>query len=110
MVELKLSTTDNLKHAIGVIQEQMDYLTCDIASCNTSLFSSFESLSCRVNLLEEELNETIATLRELQSYIRSVSDVKTENPKRKDDLEIFPRIEWDEDFLKLSDNMFLIDL
>lgn len=110
MAELRVLTTDGLKYAINELQDRMDYITCDVASCNTSLSSSFESLSCRVNLLEDSMSETLATLKELQDYIRSATSAKTENPKRKDDLEIFPQIEWDEDFLKLSDNMFLIDL
>lgn len=110
MAQLRVLGFDDFNHTIGAIQDRMDYLTCDVASCNTTLSSSLESLSCRVNLLEESVSETLATLKELQDYIRSATSAKTENPKRKDDLEIFPQIEWDEDFLKLSNNMFLIDL
>lgn len=110
MAELKILSADGLQCAIGHIQNRLDYLTCDVASCNTSLSSSFESLACRVNLLEDNMSETLATLKELQDYIRSASVAKTEKPKQKDDLEIFDQIVWDEDFLKLTDNMFLIDL
>lgn len=110
MAELRILSADGLKYAISEIRDQMDYLTCDVANCNSTLSSSFESLSCRVNLLEDSMSETLATLKELQDYIRSTTSAKTENPKQKSDLEIFPQIEWDEDFLKLNNNMFLIDL
>lgn len=110
MAELRIASVDGLKYDVGKIKDRMDCLTLNLANCNSNLSSSFESLSCRVNLLEDNMSEVLATLRELQDYLRPATSAKTENPKRKDDLEIFPQTVLDEDFLKLNDNMFLIDL
>ena len=60
---------------------------------------SMECVNARIDYIEDKL-----------SQLEPAPDVKTENPKQKSDLEIFPQIEWDEDFLKLDNNMFLIDL
>ena len=54
-------------------------------------------LDCRTAVLEMELSD-----------LRSVMDAKTENPKQKDDFEIFSQIEWDESFLNFgAGNIFL---
>lgn len=102
---LQILTTDGIK-----IQDKVDMLTCDIATTATTLNESFRELGCRVDELERALYNAIANISALQDAIRPVPDASTENPKQKSDLEIFPQIEWDEDFLRLSNNMFLIDL
>lgn len=53
-------------------------------------------LICRTDALEVKLNN-----------LRSALDEKTENPKQKDDLEIFSRIEPSDNFLKIEGNIFL---
>lgn len=106
----KVLTEDGLKYAVDIIQDRMEGLTCDIAATSTTLSDSFRTLECRVNELERTVYDAVANIMTLQNAIRPVPDAPTENPKQKSDLEIFPQIEWDEDFLKLNDNMFLIDL
>lgn len=102
---LQILTTDGIK-----IQDKVDMLTCDIATTATTLNESFRELGCRVDELERALCNAIANINALQDAIRPVPNAPTENLKQKSDLEIFPQIEWDEDFLKLNNNMFLIDL
>lgn len=58
-----------------------------------------EGLDCRTAVLEMELND-----------LRSAMDAKADKPKQKGDLEIFPQIDWDEDFLKFFDTDTRIDL
>lgn len=53
-------------------------------------------LICRTDALEVKLSD-----------LRSALDEKTENPKQKDDLEIFSRIVPSDNFLKLEGNIFL---
>lgn len=107
---LQVLTADGAKYMVDLIQDRVDMLTCDMASTATTLSDSFRVLECRVDELERAISNAVANIIALQDAIRPVSDAPTENPKQKNDLEIFPQIEWDEDFLKLDNNMFLIDL
>ena len=102
---LQILTTDGIK-----IQDKVDMLTCNIATTATTLNNSFQALERRVDELERTICYIDANVKALQDVIRPVPDAPAENPKQKSDLEIFPQIEWDEDFLKLDNNMFLIDL
>lgn len=107
---LQVLTADGVKCMVDLIQDRVDTLTCDIASTSTTLSDSFRVLECRVDELERTISDAVANIIALQDAIQPVPDAPTENPKQKSDLEIFPQIEWDEDFLKLNNNMFLIDL
>lgn len=107
---LQVLTADGVKCMVELVQDKVDMLTCDIASTATTLGDSFRVLECRVDELERAISNAVANIIALQDAIRPVPDAPTENPKQKSDLEIFPQIEWDEDFLKLDNNMFLIDL
>lgn len=107
---LQVLTADGAKYMVDLIQDRVDMLTCDMASTATTLSDSFRVLECRVDELERAISNAVANIIALQDVIRPVPDAPTENLKQKSDLEIFPQIEWDEDFLKLDNNMFLIDL
>ena len=107
---LQVLTADGAKYMVDLIQDRVDMLTCDMASTATTLSDSFRVLECRVDELERAISNAVANIIALQDAIRPVLDAPTENPKQKSDLEIFPQIEWDEDFLRLNNNMFLIDL
>lgn len=105
---LQVLTADGVQCVIDLIQDRMEGLTCDIASTATTLSDSFGALECRVDELERAISDAVANIMALQDAIRPVPNAPTENPKQKSDLEIFPQIVWDEDFLKLGDsNMFL---
>lgn len=97
---------------IEVIQPtaEVNYGDNHISNCElTSLaqtvaqigISTQEATAAMVRL--SELLARIEVLEEEMSDIRSVLDDKTENPKQKDDLEIFNRIVPSEDFLILGD-------
>lgn len=107
---LQVLTADGVQCMVGLIQDRMEGLSCDIASTATTLSDSFRALECRVDELERAISDAVANIIALQDAIRPVPDAPTENPKQKSDLEIFPQIEWDENFLRLNNNMFLIDL
>lgn len=107
---IQVLTADGVTHMVDLIQDRMEGLTCDIASTATTLNNSFRVLECRVDELERVISDAVANIMALQDAIRPVPNAPTENPKQKSDLEIFPQIEWDEDFLRLNNNMFLIDL
>lgn len=109
MSAIKALQLNGVTYSIGS-QEEIESLRCDIASTNTTLSSSFDELRCRVDFLEKQFSDLYATVYELQNLLRPVPNATTENPNQKGDLEIFSQIVWDEDFLKLADNMFLIDL
>lgn len=82
MAELRIASVDGLKYDVGEIRERMNCLTLNLANCNSNLSSSFESLSCRVNLLEDNMSEVLATLRELQDSGRPLAQrPKTQNEK-----------------------------
>ena len=60
------------------------------------LMSAIDCVKARIDHVEYKL-----------SQLEPAPDAKTENPKRKSDLEIFSRIEPSTEFLKLEDNIFL---
>lgn len=87
----------------------------------SELLYRVEALECIVDdkiqdtaaMLESRITQTecdIAQLNQDLDDLRPATVEETENPKQKSDLEIFPQIEWDEDFLKFFDTDTRIDL
>jgi dGTP triphosphohydrolase len=95
--------TDAIKRMNEVLS-RLEYHADEITAIKDSLHDlRYETeniqsgLDCRTAELEMELSD-----------LRSAMDAKTENPKQKDDLEIFSQIEWDEHFLNFGpSNIFL---
>lgn len=87
----------------NALKDEVYDLKVDISTCTTGLQQSIDALWC-------SLSDLIARVEELEYQLRPVSVTKTENPKSKDDLEIFNSIVINEDFLNFSDNMFLRNL
>ena len=89
---------------LNEVLSRLDYHGSEITAIKDSLHDlRYETeniqsgLDCRTAVLEMEISD-----------LRSAMDAKTENPKQKDDLEIFSQIEWDESFLNFgASNIFL---
>lgn len=86
--QFKYATEDDLTKAIA-----------DISTCQIEMYdvvNVIDELRSRIEYLETCVVE----------LLRPVSSGKTENPNQKSDLEFFTGIVPNEDFLKLSNNIF----
>ena len=94
-----ISAIKRMNEALSRLQYHSNEITAikdDLHDLRYEVENTYHELSNRATVTEMELDD-----------LRSAMDAKTENPKQKNDLEIFSWIVPSDEFLKLEGNMFL---
>jgi uncharacterized protein YceH (UPF0502 family) len=102
----KISQTEANAHLICDLQCQINYGNAEIEETKNAI-KDLQYIT--TENIKGELQGRISAIECEVSDIRSALDAQTEKSKQKSDLEIFSRIEWDEEFLKIMNEPIIVD-
>lgn len=102
----RITQTEANTHIMYELQRQIDCGNAEIEETKNAV-KDLQYIATKD--IKGELQGRISTIECKVSDIRSALDAQTEKSKQKSDLEIFSRIEWDEEFLKIMNEPIIVD-